>query len=201
MQLGFNYRILVVDDDESIRTTSSAILSSKGYEIKTAADGFAALAELRRSLPDLIISDLRMPNMSGFELLSVIRRRFSHIPVIAISGEYNGTAPTGLIADAFFTKGSYTLAQLFTKIADLLEQSPLRPHIAKPDKAPVWIPRDPTGYFILTCPECLRSFSIPDEPTASELHETNCTFCNAKVCYLADESAMRKKQINISKVR
>lgn len=192
--MGFNYRILVVDDEESIRTSAAAVLNSKGYEVRTAADGFAALAELRRSLPDIIISDLRMPNMSGFELFSVIRRRFSHIPVIAISGEYNGTAPTGLIADAFFTKGSYTPEQLFKKIADLLQQSPLRPHIAKPDKAPVWIPRDVNGYVIITCPECLRSFSIPDEPAIGELHETNCTFCNAKVCYLADVSAIRKRQ-------
>ena len=44
------------------------------------------MIELRQSLPDMIISDLSMPNMSGFEFLSVVRRRFPHIPVIAISG-------------------------------------------------------------------------------------------------------------------
>jgi CheY-like chemotaxis protein len=104
---GFDFRILIVDDEPAILETSAAVLGTKGYEVRTAADGFQALAELTRSLPDLIISDLRMPNMSGFELLSVIRRRFPHIPVIAISGEYNGIVPAGLIADAFFTKGSY----------------------------------------------------------------------------------------------
>ena len=83
---GFKYRILVADDEESIRATSTAILAHHGYEVRTAADGFAALVELRRSQPDILISDLRMPNMSGFELLSVVRRRFPHIAVIAISG-------------------------------------------------------------------------------------------------------------------
>jgi CheY-like chemotaxis protein len=132
-QTGFNYRILVVDDEPSVRDTSAAILAAKGYEVRTAQDGFEALAELTRSLPDLIISDLRMPNMSGFELLSVVRRRFPHIAVIAISGEYHGLTPEGLIADAFFTKGQYSIQELFQKIADLVENSPLRPNLAKPD--------------------------------------------------------------------
>ena len=128
---GFNYRILVVDDEEHIREISSALLSTLGYEVHTAVDGFAALVALRRSLPDVIISDLKMPNMSGFELLSIVRRRFPQVPVIAISGEYNGIAPAGLIADAFFTKAGYTPEQLFQKIAELLQQYPIRPHVAK----------------------------------------------------------------------
>lgn len=72
----FHYRILVVDDDGQIRRVSEAVLSQYGYEVRTASDGFEALALMRKALPDLIISDLKMPNMSGFELLSVVRRRF-----------------------------------------------------------------------------------------------------------------------------
>ena len=94
MPTGFNYRLLLVDDEPAILNTCAAILERKGYEVRTACDGFAALAELRRSLPDVIISDLGMSNMSGFELLSVVRRRFPHIPVIAMSGEFNSAAPT-----------------------------------------------------------------------------------------------------------
>ena len=147
--MGFNYRILVVDDEPIIREISSAVLSKEGYEVRTADGGFAALAELRRSLPDLIISDLRMPNMSGFELLSVVRRRFPHIPVIAISGEYNGNHPNGLISDAFFTKGHYTPEQLFARIAGLLREAPLRPQLTRPDTAPVWVPRTSSEYVVL----------------------------------------------------
>jgi CheY-like chemotaxis protein len=189
---GFSFRILVVDDEPTILTTASAVLGSKGYEVRTAKDGFAGLAELRRSLPDLIISDLRMPNMSGFELLSIVRRRFPHIPVIAFSGEFNGVAPAGLIADAFFTKGQYTPEQMFHKVAELIEQSPMRPHIAKPDKAPVWIPRNEAGYIIVTCPECLRSFSVPTEEAYSEVQEAHCIFCDSKVRYLTDLKEKRK---------
>src|SRR5690348_11496792 len=183
---GFNFRILVVDDEPSVLRTSALVLGAKGYEVRTAADGFAALAELQRSLPDLIISDLRMPNMSGFELLSVIRRRFPHIPVIAMSGNYVGTQPTGLIADAYFSKGHYQPEELFQRIATLLQQAPIRPHISKPDTAPIWLPRNDAGYFLLTCPECLRSFSLPAEDATSEVCEASCIFCEARIQYLAD---------------
>jgi hypothetical protein len=81
--------------------------------------------------------------------------------VIAISGEFNGASPAGLIADAFFTKGQYPAEELFRKIADLIEQSPLRPNLAKPDRAPVWIPRTDAGYLVVTCTDCLGSFSVP----------------------------------------
>jgi CheY-like chemotaxis protein len=182
----FKYRILVVDDEKSLRLTSAAILEARGYEVHTAADGFEALVELRRSLPDVIISDLRMPNMSGFELLSVVRRRFPQIPVIAISGEYDGTTPEGLIADHYFSKGGYSVEDLFRRIAELLASAPLRPTVSRPDKAPVWIPKNANGYFVVTCPECLRSFSVSDEPSAKELRETSCTFCESRVCFLAD---------------
>lgn len=190
---GFNYRILVVDDEPSIRETAKLLLGTKGYEVHVAEDGFAALVHLRRSLPDLIISDLRMPNMSGFELLSVVRRRFPHIPVIAISGEYNGTAPAGLIADTFFSKGEYTPEQLFAKIAELISQAPIRPQLRVPSSAPVWTPRNDAGYFVLTCPHCLRSFSLPDENGGPEVRETECVFCESKVQFLADAARASKK--------
>ena len=193
MGSGFDYRILVVDDEPAILETSALILRNRGYEVRTAASGFGALAELRRSLPDVIITDLRMPNMSGFELLSVVRRRFPHIPVIAISGEYDNFAPLGVIADAFLSKASYKPQELFNKIADLLRDSPLRRHVAEPDRAPVWIPRNERGYFVLTCCECLRSFSVPEEHAGDDIREASCIFCEAKVCYLADPVLVKKK--------
>jgi len=101
------------------------------------------------ALPDVIISDLK-----------VVRRRFPQIAVIAISGEYNGPTPAGLIADAFLTKGAYPPEQLFEKIAGLIEQSPIRPSI-KTDRAPVWVPKSETGYFVVTRTECLRSTPFP----------------------------------------
>ena len=194
MPNGFPFRILLVDDELSIRETSAGILSNKGYEVRTASNGFAALAELRRALPDVIISDLEMPHMSGFELLSVIRRRFPQIAIIAISGEYNASSSTGLIlADAFLTKGSHTPEQLLDKIAGLIEQSPIRPAI-KRDKAPVWIPRNESGYFVVTCTDCLRSFSLPDDHAVGEVQQTECVFCGVQVRFYPEEiKALRKR--------
>ena len=120
-----------------------------------------------------------------------MRRRFPHIPVIAIGGEFNSIAPTRLIADAFFRKGDYTQEELFHKIAALLETSP-RPHIARADKSPVWTSRNEAGYFVVTCTDCLRSFSIPDEHSGSELRETKCVFCDTTVCYLANLKLPKK---------
>lgn len=190
---GFRFRVLVVDDEEMIRTMSHAVLESEGFEVRSAQDGFAALAELRKSLPDVLISDLRMPNMSGFELLSVVRRRFPHLPVIAISGEFNGIQPEGLIADHFFSKGAYRPEDLFRKIADLIADAPLRPNVLKPDRAPVWIPKNAEGYFVITCTDCLRSFSAPQDEAAAEVRSTPCPFCGVKVRFLADPAQLKRR--------
>ena len=171
---GFSFRVLVVDDDESVRQVSKLVLASQGYEVITAENGFDALQLLRLALPNLIITDLSMPGMSGFELLSVVRRRFPHLPVIAISGAYNGERPTGALCDAYFTKAHYSQEELFMKIGELISESPLRPHAGKSEYAPVWFPRSNTGYYVLTCTECLRSFSVPEESTpAAEVREAD----------------------------
>jgi CheY-like chemotaxis protein len=113
----FRCRVLIVDDEPLVLETTAAIVRSFGFSVRTAEDGFVALQILREVLPDLIIADLRMPNMSGFELLSIVRRRFPHIPTIAISGEYIvSTMPLGLLVDHFFQKGGYTPEQLRDKI-------------------------------------------------------------------------------------
>ncbi len=181
----FTYRILVVDDDEHIRQVSEAVLAPR-YEVRTAADGFEGLALMRKALPDLVISDLKMPNMSGFEFLSVVRRRFPNIPVIAISGEFVGKPnPEGLLADAFYQKGQYSPEQLFTEIKSLLEQSPIRPHLLKTDTAPAWIPRN-GSYVVLTCTECLRSFSIAEDEADRGSGHLPCIHCGTNIRFVLE---------------
>src|ERR1700744_3450507 len=127
MMSPFSYRVLLVDDDPQVRQMGSILLQSQKYEVLTAEDGFDGLACLKQSLPDVIISDLRMPNMNGFEFLSVVRQRFPHIPVIAISGEFTGVSvPESVLADAFFPKGGYKPPELFEKISELLQVLPER---------------------------------------------------------------------------
>src|SRR5580698_7247861 len=185
----FRCRVLLVDDDPLILQTTAAIVRSFGFSVRTAEDGFVALKILREVLPDIILTDLRMPSMSGFELLSIVRRRFPHIPTIAISGEFIlATMPLGLLVDHFFQKGGYTPEELSTKIKELISDSPVRPHLGKHEKAPLWIPRTDAGYIVVTCPECLRSTSLPDSDTTGQLQETECIACGAKIRYLVDSS-------------
>jgi CheY-like chemotaxis protein len=184
--------VLIVEDDPLVLETSAAIVRSFGFSVRTAEDGFVALQILREALPDIIISDLRMPGMSGFELLSIVRRRFPHIPTIAISGEYILVKmPLGLLVDHFFQKGGYTPEQLLAKMKELIADSPIRPNLGKADKAPLWIPRADADYVVVTCPECLRSSSIPDSIISEELKETECVACGATIRYLVDASILK----------
>jgi CheY-like chemotaxis protein len=114
-------QVLVVDDDPSLRDCVARLLESAGYDVASAEDGFGALLQLRNTLPDVIISDLNMPGMSGAELLSVVRRRFPQILTMAMSGAYSDSdeLPSDVIADGYYPKGENpeilfgTLAQLF----------------------------------------------------------------------------------------
>jgi CheY-like chemotaxis protein len=187
----FQTRVLVVDDEPIILETMTAILEGEGFVVRTAEDGFAALVTLRQTPPDIIISDLRMPNMSGFEFLSVVRRRFPHIPIIAISGEYITTEmPPGLLMDVFLQKGGYTQQQLFDTIRGLIAESPIRPHLPKCDKAPLWIPRRNADYIVVTCPDCLRSFPVDDTSVGSEVRHAECPSCGTKVDFLVDSAIL-----------
>jgi CheY-like chemotaxis protein len=99
--------LLIVDDEPLIRTSLSHILMEIGYHVRSAADGFSALQEIEQEVPRILISDLNMPGMSGFELLSVVRSLFPGIQTIAMSGAFSGDeVPRGVAADAFYQKGS-----------------------------------------------------------------------------------------------
>jgi len=78
-------RILVVDDDSSSRTALEELLTDEGYEVELAQDGFKALAKLGEVSPDLIITDQKMPNMDGLELLRQLTSRDDGIPVIMVT--------------------------------------------------------------------------------------------------------------------
>ncbi|HVP63907.1 MAG TPA: response regulator [candidate division Zixibacteria bacterium] len=188
----FKCRVLIVEDDPIVLETSAAVVRSFGFSVRTAEDGFVALQILREVLPDIILADLRMPGMSGFELLSIVRRRFPHIPTIAISGEYIlANMPLGLLVDHFFQKGGYTPEQLLAKIKELIAESPIRPHLGKADHTPLWIPKTDTNYVVVTCPECLRSTSIPDSSLSEDMKQTECVACGATIRYLVDSSVLK----------
>jgi two-component system NtrC family response regulator len=78
-------RILVVDDDESLRWVTQAQLQQNGYDVAAAADVVSALEQIRNSPPDLVITDLKMPGLSGLDLLKATRAEFPEIIVIMVT--------------------------------------------------------------------------------------------------------------------
>lgn len=79
-------RILVVDDDIQVLGLIKLVLSSSGYEVASASDGREVLRLVAESPPDLVITDLHMPETDGFVILREMRRLEPRIPLIAISG-------------------------------------------------------------------------------------------------------------------
>jgi CheY-like chemotaxis protein len=187
--------LLMVDDDESVREVFSRILQKEGYQVTTANNGFDALLKLKGMAPEVIISDLNMPEMSGFEFLSVVRRRFPQISVIASSGAYaSKVVPSGVLADAFYAKGEDSVETLLSSVAALIQTSATQARSHQDSSAPVWIPRngkDSNGipYIVITCTECLRSFplNVTGEENP-EVLETPCLFCSNAVRYIIDFS-------------
>ena len=80
-------RILTIDDDAVMCEVYKYVLTEEGYDVTVVRDGRKALAELRVKTPDLILLDIKMPNMSGWEVLEVIRTtpEWQDIPVVMVS--------------------------------------------------------------------------------------------------------------------
>jgi CheY-like chemotaxis protein len=180
-------RLLIVDDEPVIRSSMSQVLTEIGFAVRSAEDGLTALVEIRNEVPDLILSDLEMPGMSGFEFLSVVRRRLPSIRVIAMSGAFSGDeVPSGVAADAFFPKGSGVRCLL--KIIDGLAW-PERLPASQPDpSAPLRIQRN--GYdgsgepcVTIACPDCLRTFHQSVGGSLSVVREAQCLHCRNTVYY------------------
>ncbi len=191
----FRYRILVVDDDDQISAMAKAILELQGYEVHCASDGFGGLTALKQAPPDVIISDLQMPNMSGFEFLSIVRKRFPSIPTIAISGAFSGTdIPDSVLADAFFEKGQFSMSQLFLKITGLLEELPTRPHTESRVKPAVWIPINKANYIAVTCSSCLRTFPVAT-PLPAGANTAECDACASPVHFHVPDGVQSRSAI------
>ena len=180
-------KLLIVDDEPVTRTLLTQIFSNLGHDVKTAEDGFSALEQIREDVPDILLSDLNMPGMSGFELLSVVRRRIPEIYVIATSGAFTGDGvPHGIAADAFYEKatGLPSLFQLMQSAA-LPEQAPRTGPSAS---TPIWISpteRDASSKarVLIGCTQCLRAFSLAVDAADFVIHEAVCIYCGTITHY------------------
>ncbi|HUT56204.1 MAG TPA: sigma-54 dependent transcriptional regulator [bacterium] len=91
-----SHTVLLIDDEESIRTTLAGVLSDEGFRVLTAADGAAGLALAEEKFPDLVLLDIWMPGMDGIDVLKALKERWPELPVVMISG--HGTVETAVKA-------------------------------------------------------------------------------------------------------
>ena len=112
-------RILVIDDDPAILQTMERVLARDSHLVEAYADARKALDALRRERPDLVITDLFMPEMDGIEFLLSLREAETNLPVIVTSGG-GATSAHHLLTDAGYLGATATIAKPF-KIDELLE--------------------------------------------------------------------------------
>jgi len=118
--------VLLVDDDLSIRDLLSRNLEQAGFRAVHAENGIDALVKLQDTLPKVIISDMQMPRMSGFEFIGVVRRRDATIPVIALSSSIPDEPPPEIKPDRWFEKSTQRFSEFLQIVSDRLEK-PLMP--------------------------------------------------------------------------
>lgn len=116
--------VMVVDDSITMRKVTSRVLENSDFEVMTARDGVDAVEQLRDRIPDLMLLDIEMPRMDGFELAEYVRAdtRLQHVPMIMItsrSGQKHRDHAAELGVDGFLTK-PYKEAELIRNVRELL---------------------------------------------------------------------------------
>jgi CheY-like chemotaxis protein len=105
--------ILIIDDDDALRSTMRKLLERVGHAVREAADGASGLALLKQSRPDLVVTDLYMPEKEGIETILEVRAVHPDLPILAVSG--GGIAsPGATLGDAEALGASATLAKPFS---------------------------------------------------------------------------------------
>ena len=98
-------RILVVDDDHALRGAIARYLRTLGHHVDEAPDGRHAIAAIRESAVDLVLTDVNMPDMDGIEVLKAVKDHDRDVPVIVISG--GGVIPSQILLGNAHLLGAY----------------------------------------------------------------------------------------------
>ena len=116
-------KILIVDDEEHIRDILSEFLSEQGFDVMDATDGEMAMGLFETNTFDLVITDIRMPKVNGLELLSMVKSRDNHNPVVLMTGydlSNNEISNCPYQADGYVLK-PFNLKQLLAYVHDLVK--------------------------------------------------------------------------------
>jgi DNA-binding response OmpR family regulator len=119
------HRILIAEDDLPMRSLLRRVLSDEGYRVDTAADGRIAVEMVAKALPDLLITDLLMPGLTGWSVFARVRRQAPRLPILVISGAETGVPldATALPDHAVFLRKPIMIGQLLAAIEHLVDAS------------------------------------------------------------------------------
>jgi twitching motility two-component system response regulator PilG len=122
------FKVMVIDDSKTIRRTAETLLKKEGFEVITATDGFEALSLIADHQPDLILLDIMMPRLDGYQTCALIKhhRVFMHTPVVMLSskdGLFDRARGRVVGSDNYITK-PFTREELLSVIGQ---------HIARED--------------------------------------------------------------------
>ena len=109
-----NPMLLTIDDEESVRSSVAAFFEDCGFTVVQACDGRDGIDKIRTLRPDVVITDLRMPNVDGMEVIDAVRRFDDNLPIIVLSG-------TGILTDAIDALRRGAWDYLTKPVADLVE--------------------------------------------------------------------------------
>ena len=114
--------ILVVDDEDALRTVLSSELESEGYVVATAGDGDEAITVLQGKSFDLVLLDIKMPRVDGFEVLRFIKERYPATKVIMLTGfaDLKNAIESKKLGAEYFVSKPYDLVDLLTTIERVL---------------------------------------------------------------------------------
>lgn len=188
-------KILLVEDDQSLREIYGIRLTAEGYEIASAGDGEAALALAVKERPDLIISDVMMPKISGFDMLDILRStpETANIKVImmtALSADDQKARGESLGADRFLVKSQVGIEDVVNAVHEVLNDTNSAPATTAtapttdnmmtqfmatpaqtPVQAPVQTPVNPVASaqpFVSTEPAMQAQPITPTQPIAQD---------------------------------
>ncbi|HVU59702.1 MAG TPA: response regulator [Candidatus Saccharimonadales bacterium] len=141
-------KILLVEDDNNLREIYEARLQAEGYEIATAKDGEEALVVAKAQKPDLIISDVMMPRVSGFEMLDILRNtdglKYTKVIMLTALGQADDkTRANSLGADRYLVKSQVTLEDIVKAAHELIEGTAATPAAAPATAAEAVTPVQP----------------------------------------------------------
>lgn len=114
--------ILVVEDDLHVGWMLPRALAEQGYRVSFAADGVKALEAIKKGAPDLILSDMQMPNMDGWMLFQEVRTQYLAIPFVAMSGGLTSPDVSATAFDGYLCK-PFRLQDLFSTVAGVLRNA------------------------------------------------------------------------------